>query len=556
MKLQFHEGHGTTAAVGLAKVISDNFSDLTLAVGPPRYYRSKGILMLPGIPAGEIPRETRVRLLAFLSHEAWERRWSEWDPLDPRWWSTDPARKRLGLRALVNALNDARIDALGAEEFPGAGMHVRTVLREDYKALVRKYRLGTLNPSIRNVAVMVRHLAERVVSYERAVDDLAGYRPFLERLEPILRTLDLSSTDRVVEQAMAMYAALVDGVPGRGEKREYLSEGGESEMASAPEIPESREGDHDTEQETLDRITNDLFPGQDFERKPKRFDDPAERPRVYTYDPSRDKVYSPSIRNAVPVDPEVYRPAAEALTVRLRQALSTNLPQPLRRQTRGEVDERELHRLVLGHPDVFEARRPQEAMSTTAVISWDESNTMGGERIEQVSLLAHAWNEALGRLRIPTLLHGWTTLPGTLNNFHVYRQEALRHRIYRDFEERWDDPKVLRRLAKIDTGDGTPTGEALLYGAEALSIRPEKRKLLFFLTDGEPQIAAHGSEKVHHDFIRTVLERSGRAGIEVIGIGIQADLSHLFERWVRLDTEEDIYLRASDELVRVLRRAR
>lgn len=549
MKLQIHEGRGTIAAVGLAKVLSDNFSDLTLAVGPPRYYPSKGILMLPGIPAGDIPREIRVELLGFLAHESWERRWSTWKPLDPRWWGDTEETKRRGLRALVNGLNDARIDRLGADEYPGSGMHVRTVLRKDYAALVRKYRKGTLDLSIRLLAVPIRHLAEGVVSYECLVADLLGFAVYFERLRPILEALDLSSEEKVIEQAIEMYALLTADRPGTGE---WLREGGGRE-SPAIHVPEEREGDHDTEAETLHRITSGLFPGQDFEKESRKYGDRASLPQVYTFDPSKDKVYAPSIRGAEAVDSESYRKAAMSLTLRLRQALTVNLPLTQKRRTRGEVDERELHRLVLGHQDVFEERRPQEAMSTAAVLSWDESNTMQvGGRIEQVRLLAHAWNEALGHLRIPSMLHGWTTLPGVLGNFNVYRQEPLRHRVYKEFSERWDEGKVLKRLSKIDTQDGTPTGESLLFAAEALSRRPERRKILFFLTDGEPRIASHGSEHIHHQFIRTVLSQCETAGIEVIGLGIQADLSEFFPRWVRI--EQDIYGRASDELVNVLRR--
>jgi hypothetical protein len=534
MKLKLHEGQGTVAATGIAKVLSNDFGDLTLAVGPPRYYRSKGILMLPGIPAGEIPRAARVELLGFLSHESWERRWGTWNPVDERW------QDKPGLRALVNALGDAYVDRLGAEEYPGAGMHVRAILRRDYMAIRRKYRKGTLVLTIRTLAVLVRHVAEGIVPFRKVRTDFSGYAPLLDIIEPILNFLDVSSLEACIEQATAMYEAL------------RVAEVPDNKSEQVVRVPEEVGGEHDTEQETLQRITDQLFPGQEFRKEATQFEEPSKLPSVYTFDPSQDVVYAPATRNAILVPPERYAKQVQLLLMLLRQALTTNLPLPRRRQERGEIDGHELSRLVTGERDVFLQRQYRPGLSTAAVLSWDESDSMKGERIEEVRLLAHAVNESLGRLRIPTMLHGWTTQGKVLKNWNVYRQEALRHRVYKGFDESWERPEVLKRLAKIDTMDGTPTGEGILFAANALSRRTERRRVLFVMTDGEPCIAAHGSPHVHHEFIRYVLDQCAQGGIEVIGLGIRADLSPFFHNWVEI--AGDIFGGAVTELVNTLRR--
>lgn len=557
-KLEYHQGHGVQAVLSLAKALSDNFEEpITLAVGEAGYSPSERILRLPGLPVGELPRKGVKMLLAYIAHESWERRWSEWSATDPRWFHPDPAKRRDGLRALVNGLNDARVDALGSAEYPGVGLHLRELLIEQYGRMQKRQS----PPSIRNIAVLARYVAEGIVSPQKVWEDFPGYRKWLNRILVYLTHLDTSTTESLVADAIGIYEALTN--QSLTPEGAIVQDEDDPELTGLPEgmeetpdwIPEENDEDPDPDVETLSRIVREFFPGQSFGEDAHKYAEEQDLPQVYSYDPSSDKVYEPTIRNATALPLDLYHRDAQELVVRLRQALAASVPLPRRRQSSGRVDRRDLARLVMGQRDVFTRRVHQEAMSTAAMLGWDESNSMGGRRIEQVIYLAHVWNRALGGLRIPTGMFGWTTHGSALKNWNVYRQEALRFRIYRDFAEQWDEPKVLKRLSMIDTRDGTPTGEALLYGVERLLRRPERRKLLFFMTDGEPSLAFHGpSEKVHHDFIRSVLKYATLAGIEVIGLGIMADLSDFFERWVRIDSPEDIFGKTTDELVTTLRR--
>lgn len=551
-KLRFHEGPGTLATLSLIRALSDRFEDITLAIGDPAWNPSKRVLRLPGLPVGNLPRPAMKRLLAFLAHESWEARWSEWDPKDPRWWHADPQQSRPGLRALVNAYGDAYVDQRGSKEFPGVGMHLRELLIEEHQRRVKR----GMPVSVWNLAVLVRQVVEGVATFEEVHRDFPLFRPALDRIEDLLRAPDLSSTERLIEQALAVYQRVkIGSVAPLGSGAEEAPPLAETVVGeSAPEwIAETQEADEDAE--SLHRIVREFFPTQDEgtpdpRRGPVTVDGV---PQVYSFDPRKDRVYPPSIRNAVVWPQEQYLDHARALVVQIRQALTVPVPQPRRRQSQGRVDRRDLARLVLGAGDVLQRRMRRASQDTAAALLWDESKTMAGPRIDAVHHLAHVWNAALGMLRIPTLMTGWTTYGPPLKNWKVYRQEALRFRTYREFDDTWDDEKVLKRLSMIDYQDGTPVGEALLYGLERLLERKERRKILFFMTDGEPSIAHHGSEKVHLDFILSVLQTARKVGVEVIGLGIQADLSHLFERWVRIDHPEDIFGRTTEELVATLR---
>jgi cobalamin biosynthesis protein CobT len=287
----------------------------------------------------------------------------------------------------------------------------------------------------------------------------------------------------------------------------------------------------------------------------------AVRPAEYTYDDSEDLVQVPRVRKDRdhPLRRRVYEMAAQVLYTRLRQTLTVPTPRERRGLRRGEVDELSIAELALGGENVFKQTVRVEQQSVAATLSWDESSSMGGllnPRILVVKELAYTWNEGLGLIRIPTELLGWTTTRKSVWNRAAHRKCILRHRIYKDFSERWNDERVLRRLARIDTLGLTPTAEGLLFAASRLAKRPERRKLLFFATDGKPFLGANENDPIHLAFLQTVLQRCGAAGIEVVGLGIGVDLGHLFPVFVTVNSISHLKEQAADTLLHLLQASR
>lgn len=87
--------------------------------------------------------------------------------------------------------------------------------------------------------------------------------------------------------------------------------------------------------------------------------------------------------------------------------------------------------------------------------------------------------------------------------------------------------KIGSMFAKGDT----PLAEALMYASVMLRDTRESRKIIIVLTDGEP------NSYEDTGFVIRSLEASG---IEVHGIGITVDLSHLFKHSSRVDTIADL----------------
>lgn len=106
-----------------------------------------------------------------------------------------------------------------------------------------------------------------------------------------------------------------------------------------------------------------------------------------------------------------------------------------------------------------------------------------------------------------------------------------------------------KNFSSLVVGGGTPLSDSLARTCVDLLRQPQKRKIQFVLTDGEPCYDNHtktmpdGSKQVIAtiDQTRQVIQAAEAAGIEVIGVGIGAvDLSHLFDKWCSIQSLEDL----------------
>lgn len=78
-----------------------------------------------------------------------------------------------------------------------------------------------------------------------------------------------------------------------------------------------------------------------------------------------------------------------------------------------------------------------------------------------------------------------------------------------------DDPRAIARITGVHEN---LDGEAVLWQARRLALRPERRKVMFVFSDGEPA----GSRDIDQGqrYLREAVKRTVEAGIEVIGIGV------------------------------------
>jgi nitric oxide reductase activation protein len=89
------------------------------------------------------------------------------------------------------------------------------------------------------------------------------------------------------------------------------------------------------------------------------------------------------------------------------------------------------------------------------------------------------------------------------------------------FEERVGDPAILVRAAGLRSRWSTRLGAALRHATAALARRPERRRHLLVLTDGEPHDVDIHDACYLVDDLRMALREAARAGVQVSCLDIE-----------------------------------
>ncbi|MEW5976404.1 MAG: VWA domain-containing protein [Acidobacteriota bacterium] len=165
-----------------------------------------------------------------------------------------------------------------------------------------------------------------------------------------------------------------------------------------------------------------------------------------------------------------------------------------------QIDTRELHRLVVSDLQVFRTLRRRQTVNTAVQIVLDASSSMKNSRIEVARRSALAAALAL------------QSIPGTTVNCMAF---GKKHHVtvLTCFGERVE--RTSPRYAAIEAEGSTPLAEALWWCATTLLFRPEERKILLVITDGEPN---------DRNAARDIIQRCLNSGIEAIGLGIELPL--------------------------------
>lgn len=162
--------------------------------------------------------------------------------------------------------------------------------------------------------------------------------------------------------------------------------------------------------------------------------------------------------------------------------------------------------------------------SIAAVAVIDESSSMawGATKLQDATRALIAIAEPLDFLGAATLVAGFRDGPSNLSaeDYAALREEDY-HRVqgvcmdvFKTFTERFSAVKW--RFANTRGVGGTPMSDGIQFGLDVLNERTEAHRLLFIVTDGDP----NGG---HEPVIRRQVRLAKDAGIVVLGVGIGND---------------------------------
>lgn len=516
---------------------------------------------------------------------------------DPALFATSLPPQEESARAFT-ALEDARIEALGAREMQGVAQNLATVLDQKYK------KIG-LDHSVRRedlpVAEALRLLTREALTGEApplSVQHLLDlWRP---ELEPELASFLPQLSDAAQDQQR--YAAVTKNLL----RQINLDEGAvnqddaeEDENAAEDSSAEPEESEPESEGDGEDESEPDEGDGGEPEEQPagEQAVESSGEPLDEEGETNCPVPAGPSPRPEAPLD-LTNLPGYQAFTrafdetvladtladadelIRLRDMLDRQL-QPLqgtiarlanRLQRRllaqqqrswqfdleeGLLDSARLARIVASPttPLTFKSEKEAEFRDTVVTLLIDNSGSMRGRPITIAALSADILARTLERCAVKVEILGFTTRgwkggksrelwvqqgkpinPGRLND--------LRHIIYKPADAPW---RRARRSLGLMLREGilkeNIDGEALVWAHQRLMARPEQRRILMVISDGAPVDDAtlsvnSGTYLEMH--LRSVIEWiETKSPVQLMAIGIGHDVTRYYRRAVTLvDVEQ------------------
>lgn len=236
-------------------------------------------------------------------------------------------------------------------------------------------------------------------------------------------------------------------------------------------------------------------------------------------DPDRNSSVGNDLINKVLSDSGKIRASLQGLVQSSRCDRSVN------KRSGNRIDGRKLSRLIQGDARVFERRSHKQAPNTAIHLLVDCSGSMNG-------IYSTDSNRRLIQLAIESAM----ALALALEGISGVNPAVTRF----PFGDSDDVVPLLKHGQKVRpnasafsavTNGSTPLHAALWYAASSVIATREERKVIMVLTDGQPDDECAA---------KAVIKRCESSGIELVGVGICFDTSHLFDQSICINNVSEL----------------
>jgi len=503
--------------------------------------------------------------------------------------------KGVEAQAVYRALEDARIEAIGARALKGVGDNLAAALDKsiadrrldrldaadaaplsDVAALLLRQRLtGRAHPPAAKALMTARGaeieaLAGASLDRLAASGDLHDQAAFARMARLVIRDLNLDDEPGEDDGD--------DQATGDDEEQSREDQSADNEDDGAADKADDQSGD-DGEAPDSDAEMSD----QDFEQTEDDADGAVENARISSMRAKFDGD-SGSRYHAFTVEFDEIAEASELCDSeelqRLRRTLDrqlenlhavvSRLANKLQRRLmaqqnrswlfdldEGVLDAARLARVVADpmQPLSFKRERELEFRDTVVTLLIDNSGSMRGRPISIAAICADILARTLERCGVKVEILGFTTKawkggqarekwvaagrppnPGRLND--------LRHIIYKPADTPWRRTRsALGLMMKEGLLKENIDGEALVWAHSRLVARAEARRILMVISDGAPvddtTSSANGGAYLERHLREVIAEIEARSPVELIAIGIGHDVTRYYRRAVTIvDVEQ------------------
>ena len=498
--------------------------------------------------------------------------------------STPQAKK------LYDAIEEARIEAVGAIDMPGCASNLNA-------RNIASYRNSTLNNITQKDEAPIAEAISLIIR-----EKLTGFAPphntrkFVDLWRPHINDKALDELDKLKESIFDQDAfarkipELLDvfdiaSTLGEGDPSSSKNEEGESDVeGSEQENTELSDEFDPDETEMLDEeITDDLIDLDDLEGIEDEGEDSSapdnrgeieetkqntRQPAYKVYTTEFDEIISAEeiadideldrLRNYL--DKQISN--LQGVVARLANKLQRKLMAQQNRSwdfdlEEGILDTARLVRVVTDpmHPLSFKMERDTDFRDTVVTLLIDNSGSMRGRPIMVAATCADILTRTLERCGVKAEVLGFTTKawkggqsrelwtnsgkpmrPGRLND--------LRHIIYKSADAPWRRSKRnLGLMMKEGILKENIDGEALEWAYERIQKRQEQRKIMMVISDGAPvddsSLSVNSGNYLELHLKKVINKIETNKDIELIAIGIGHDVTRYYKRAVTIiDVEE------------------
>jgi cobaltochelatase CobT len=503
-------------------------------------------------------------------------------------------------RAMFDAVEQARIEAIGSNAMPGVAKNLSAMLDDRYSKTVvnrttnrrdtpleeavglmlRERLTGEAPPpSVRNYVELWRSWVEEKasVNLDHLKDALHDQQQFAKLSRELIAALDmgdeLGEDPDKGEEDEDQNPEEDSGE--RNETPEGEEEQSESQTQQEMEEASGESESSDTEARAVD--SDDVPEDQDVEDETEG-DEPFKPQLPFSNSASADsyKVFTNAFDEMVGAsdlcdEEELTRLRAyldkqlsnmQGVVARLANRLQRRLMAQQNRSwdfdlEEGMLDTAKLMRVVIDpmHPLSFKMEKDTQFRDTVVTLLLDNSGSMRGRPITVAATCADILARTLERCNVKTEILGFTTKawkggqsrekwlasgktpnPGRLND--------LRHIVYKAADEPWRRArKNLGLMMREGLLKENIDGEALIWAHNRLLGRREQRRIMMVISDGAPvddsTLSVNSGNYLERHLRQVIADIEGRSPIELIAIGIGHDVTRYYKRAVTIvDAEE------------------
>ena len=512
---------------------------------------------------------------------------------------TEMCPKGANARGVYDAIEQARVEAIGANAMDGVAVNLEAVLTD--KCIKRGYHRVTDRqeaPLSEVLAMLVREKltgrpppepAKAMVDlWRKTIEDKAG--DTLEELQSQVKDQEafarlarhlLSDLDLAEDIADEVDDTQTDE-DNENEEQQEDQDGDEgsaeqAEGASSAQVDVSEGDDEDGEGEPVELesadqdVTEDADDLGDGERpwRPRQTDGKGSDHAYRVFSRDADELVTAEdlcdaeelTRLRRYLDQQLYH--LQGVVGRLANKLQRRLMAQQNRSwdfdlEEGILDAARLSRVVTDptSPLSYKMEKDMDFRDTVVSLLIDNSGSMRGRPITVAATCADILARTLERCSVKVEILGFTTRAwkggqarekwlSAGKPAHPGRLNDLRHIVYKSADAPW---RRARRNLGLMMREGllkeNIDGEALLWAHDRLIGRPEQRKILMVISDGAPvddsTLSVNSGNYLERHLRQTIAMVEGRSPVELIAIGIGHDVTRYYKRAVTIVDAEQL----------------